>query len=94
MNHSELEYKHPKQPVPLVNMFLEKVQYSRTALNSRERDPTPFFLRTKVVQEGSRRLFPLVIMFIEKVQYSPTTYTPCFLRTEVVQEGSRRFDAV
>ena len=36
LNHSELEYKYPTHLVPLANMFIEKVQYSRTTQNSCE----------------------------------------------------------
>ena len=32
-NHSEPEYKYPTHLVPLANMFIEKVQYSRTCIS-------------------------------------------------------------
>ncbi|CAI8012395.1 hypothetical protein GBAR_LOCUS7948, partial [Geodia barretti] len=42
-NHSELEYKYPTHLVPLANLFVEKVQYTREPLRSHVNDPYTHF---------------------------------------------------
>ena len=55
LNHSETVYRYPTHLVTTVKMRFEKVRYSRTTPNSRQRLLTPCFLCTEVVREGSRR---------------------------------------
>ena len=54
LNHSETVYRYPTHLVTTVKMRFEKVRYSRTTPNSRQRLLHTFFLCTEVVREGSR----------------------------------------
>ena len=84
LNHSKLEYKYPTHLVPLLNMFFEKVHYSRTTQNSCERSLHTLSLRIEEVQEGSRG-FDAVKPLRTILQVSYTPRSPC---EYVIREGS------